>query len=54
MNKLMEELDLAYRLMSSVPVTGEAIDIISEARARLRIVHEGLKKMDDSEVKKDA
>lgn len=54
MNKLMEELDLAYRLMSSVPVTGEAIDIISEARARLRIVHEGLKTMDEPEVKKDA
>lgn len=46
MKELMEELDYAYRLVSSVPVMGDAIDTISEARARMRNVYNELKRMD--------
>lgn len=46
MKELMEELDYAYRLVSSVPVAGDDIDTISEARARMRNVFNELKRMD--------
>lgn len=36
MKDILNELDTAYKLISSVPVRGDAIDIIAEARARLR------------------
>lgn len=36
MKEVLNELDAAYKLISSVPVRGDAIDIIAEARARLR------------------
>lgn len=54
MKKLTEELDYAYRLVSSVPVTGDAIDMIAEARARMRNVFDELKKMEEAEEKTDA
>jgi hypothetical protein len=54
MGKLTEELDYAYRLVSSVPVTGDAIDMIAEARARMRNVFDELKKMEEAEEKTDA
>ena len=54
MKELMEELDTAFRLMSSVPVTGDAIDLMAGARAKLRHVFEELKKMDESEEKNNA
>jgi hypothetical protein len=46
MKELMEELDAAYRMMSSVPVTGDAIDLIAAARAKLRHVCSELEKME--------
>lgn len=54
MKELAEQLDCAYRLMSSVPVTGDAIDMIAEARARMRSVYNELKKMEEAEEKTDA
>ena len=54
MKELAEQLDYAYRLMSSVPVTGDAIDMIAEARARIRNVYNELKKLDEAEVNTDA
>lgn len=54
MKELMEELDYAYRLVSSVPVAGDAIDAISEARARMRNVFNELKRMGEAEEKTDA
>ena len=36
MKDILIELDTAYKLISSVPVHGDAIDVIAEARARLR------------------
>lgn len=36
MKDILNELDTAYKLISSVPVCGDAIDVIAEARARLR------------------
>ena len=54
MKELAEQLDYAYRLMSSVPVTGDAIDMIAEARAIMRNVFNELKRLEEAEEKTDA
>ena len=46
MKELIVELDAAYRMMSSVPVTGDAIDLMAAARAKLRHVCAELEKME--------
>lgn len=49
MEELIKELDSAYRMISSVPVTGDAIDLIAGARASLRKVFDALKEMDEQQ-----
>lgn len=49
MKELLEELDAAFRMISSVPVTGDAIDVIASARGKLRHVYAELKKMEEGE-----
>ena len=41
---ILKELQDVYQLISSVPVQGDAIDIIATARTKLRLVHIELKK----------
>lgn len=36
MDEIMKELDAVFRLISSVPVTGESVDIMAAARSKLR------------------
>ena len=49
MEELIKELDSAYRMISSVPVTGDAIDLIAGARLKLRHVHSALKQMNEEQ-----
>lgn len=51
MDELLKEIDGAFRLMSSVPVTGDAIDTIAAARAKLRHVFNELQRMDEEQSK---
>lgn len=49
MDELLKELNSAYRMISSIPVTGDAIDLIAGARLKLRHVQSALKKMDEEQ-----
>ena len=49
MDELIKELDSAYRMISSVPVTGDAIDLIAGARASLRKVFDALSEMKEEQ-----
>lgn len=51
--KLMKELDIAFGLISSVPVSGEAVDTMAAARQKLRGVYAELKKLNEN-AKKEA
>lgn len=44
---ILKELQDVYQLISSVPVQGDAIDILATARAKLRLVHVELKKNEE-------
>lgn len=46
MKDLMKELDSAFRMLSSIPVSGEAVDLMAGARNKLRNIYSELKKMD--------
>ena len=54
MKGLSEQLEYVYHLISSVPVTGDAIDVIAEARARMRNVINELKNIGEAAEKTDA
>ena len=36
MKELMEEIDSAYKILSSLQVSGDAIDVIAAVRSKLR------------------
>lgn len=38
MDELLKELAIAYRMISSIPVSGDAVDMMATARAKLRKV----------------
>lgn len=46
-------LDEAFRLISSVPVTGDNVDIMAAARNKLRAVYRALDEDKKDEVKDD-
>ncbi len=50
----MKELDIAFALISSVPVTGEAVDTMAAARQKLRGVYAELKKLSAEAKAKEA
>lgn len=43
MNEMVQELEFAYRMISSIPVSGDAVDMMASARAKLRKVSAALK-----------
>lgn len=43
MDELLKELDSAYRMISSIAVSGDSVDVMAAARAKLRKVYVGLK-----------
>ena len=53
MEKLLKELDIAFSLISSVPVSGENVDVMAAARNKLRGVYAELKKLSEN-AKKEA
>lgn len=46
MNKLLEDLDVAYRMISAIAVSGDAVDLMSAARAKIRSVCAELDKVE--------
>lgn len=46
MHELMEELDNVYKMISTVPVTGDHIDTMAAARSKLRKIYAGLTKIE--------
>lgn len=49
MDELLKELNSAYRMISSIPVTGDAIDLIAGARLKLRHVQSALNQMNEEQ-----
>lgn len=47
MQTILKEIDSIFKMISSVPVTGDAIDVMAAARAKLRRIHGELQKMDE-------
>lgn len=45
MDNILNELSSIFRLVSSVPVTGDAIDTIAVARAKLKAVYRDIESM---------
>lgn len=45
MEKIMEEINSAYKAISSIPVTGDSVDAMAVARAHLRKAYAGLETM---------
>jgi hypothetical protein len=43
-DEFLHDLDVAYRMISSVPVSGDAVDAIAVARSKIRRVREELSK----------
>ena len=52
MGELIKELHEAYQVISSIPVTGDAVDAMAVARAKLRKVYTELTNMSE-EVSED-
>lgn len=50
---ILKELDMAFGLISSIPVSGEAVDTMAVARQKLRGVYAELKKLSEN-AKKEA
>ena len=44
MDEIMKELDSVYKTVSSIPVTGDAVDAIAVVRAKLRKIYAELEK----------
>ncbi len=43
-DELLHDLDVAFRMISSIAVSGDAVDAVAVARAKIRKVHEELSK----------
>lgn len=52
MKDLMRDVDSAFRAISSIPVSGDAVDAVAVARAKLRGVYTKLEQM-AAEAKKE-
>lgn len=46
MDNILKDLDAVFRLISSIPVTGEAVDVMATARNTLRKVYAELENKD--------
>jgi hypothetical protein len=49
MDELMKELDVAFRMISSIAVSGDAVDAMAVARSKIRKVCEELSKIETVE-----
>jgi hypothetical protein len=48
-NELLQDLDVAFRMISSIAVSGDAVDAIAVARSKIRKVCEELSKKTTTE-----
>ena len=46
MKELAKEVNMVFEIISRIPVTGDAVDYMSAARAKLRNIHNQLQKME--------
>lgn len=53
MEKILQDLDSTFRLISSIPVSGEAVDLMAAARNNLRKIHAEVKKLSEESKKND-
>lgn len=51
MNDLQQELDRIFMLISSVPVKGDSVELIAEARKRLRRLYQTISEEEEGEDK---
>jgi hypothetical protein len=49
MDELVKDLEFAYRMISNIPVSGDAVDMMASARAKLRKVFVELKAKEQKE-----
>lgn len=45
----MRELDSVFKIISRIPVTGDNVDLMSEARERMRYIYASLKRMKEQQ-----
>ena len=50
-NEIMNELESVYTTLSTIPVTGDAVDAMAIARGRLRKLYAELKKSNTDDAK---
>lgn len=50
MEEIMKELNSIYQTVSSIPVTGDAVDTMAVVRAKLRKVYADVKQMVEGDV----
>ena len=49
MDELLKELDVAFRMISSIAVSGDAVDAMAVARSKIRKVYDELSKIETVE-----
>lgn len=48
MNEILKELDSAFKMISSIPVSGDSVEIMASAKNSLRKIYANIKKIDES------
>ena len=49
MENVLKELDSAFRIISTIPVSGDNVEIMAAAKAKLRAVYAELSKQEGTE-----
>lgn len=49
MDEILKEIDAAFKLISTIPVTQDAVDVMAMARHHLRNAASGLEKLKNNE-----
>lgn len=52
MKEVLSEIDTVFKLISSIPVYGDSVDLVADARARLRKIYTDLANTNGEEVTK--
>lgn len=47
MNDIMNDIDAAFRMISTIPVSGDAVDAVAAARSKLRSAYAKLKEVSE-------
>lgn len=49
MNEVKKQLEEAFQILSAIPVSGENVEIMAAAKAKLRAAYAELNKQEDTE-----